>query len=90
MSTNARSRQEGNARPVDYTLGDLGEGADNLDAFAVVPGGSILRLVGYESEGHWIEAVEIGEPGDWTVVSEGYGLEPTQDYNQLIDQLGAQ
>jgi len=74
----------------DMSLPELWEirgGADQLHAYAEIPGGSLLRLIGNETGSGWIEAVEIGEVGDWKRVTEGYGLAPTQKYNQLVDEI---
>ena len=74
----------------DMALPELWEirgGADVLHAYAEIPGGSPLRLIGNETGEGWIEAVEIGEVGAWQRVTEGYGLAPTQKYNQLVDEI---
>lgn len=72
-----------------YNLCEIRGSVDELAAYAMVPGGSIIRLVGYDYGHKWTEAVEIGEPGAWATVHEGQGLSPTQEYNRLVEELGA-
>jgi len=61
--------------------------ADSLEAYAGIVGGSILRLVGFDTDDGWIEAVDIGRPGEWQRITEGVGFGPTQKYNQLVEEI---
>lgn len=97
MATNTETTGDSSTNPFSGTdsrdmsaieLQVLKGDADQLNAYAEIPGGSILRLVGNETDnGRWVEAVEIGRPGEWKQITEGYGLAPTQKYNELVEDI---
>lgn len=58
---------------------------ERVDAYAEIPGGSIIRLVSDGGDDRWTERVEVGTPGEWICVHEGTGLKPTGRYNELVE-----
>lgn len=71
------------------------EDLERLAAYAQIPGGSVIRLVGtpdgtVPGDATWTERVEVGTVGDWALIYEGDGRQPTHEYNQLVDAMGAE